>query len=278
MVCPLHDMHILNLAYNVPGPAAAHRLQTWGAQVTKVEPPGGDPLEHYCPDWYAAMSADQDIHRIDLKSAEGQAELDRLLAASDLLITSLRPVSLQRLGLGWDTLHGKHPYICQVAIIGSPRPEQARPGHDLTYLASVGLLSPPAMPRTLLADLAGAERAASTGLALLLGRLRDHRAAYAEVALSEIAADLAEPHRVGLTTPQGLLGGGYAGYRLYPAQQGWIALSALEPAFWRKLTAELGISEGAGVDDLASIFLTRPAMHWEAWAVERNIPLAAVSE
>jgi len=271
-------MHILNLAYNVPGPAAARRLQVWGAQVTKVEPPGGDPLERYCPDWYASMSANQDIRRIDLKSAEGQAELNRLLTISDLLITSLRPVSLQRLGLGWDTLHEKHPHICQVAIIGSPRPERNRPGHDLTYLAAVGLLSPPLMPRTLLADLAGAERTASTGLALLLGRLRDHRAAYAEVALSETAAMLAEPHRVGLTTPRGLLGGGYAGYRLYPAKQGWIALSALEPAFWQRLTTELGISEGAGVDELAAIFLTRPAVRWEAWAVERGIPLAAVNE
>ena len=93
-----------------------------------------------------------------------------------------------------------------VAIIGYLTPRGDAPGHDLTYLAEFGLLSAPDMPRTLLADLAGAERAVSTTLALLLNRQKQG-AGYAEVALSEAAAFFAEPLRYGITKPGAELGG-----------------------------------------------------------------------
>ena len=67
------------------------------------------------------------------------------------------------------------------------------PGHDLTYLAHLGLLCPPALPRTLMADIGGAERAVSAVLALLLGRERGGGERYAEVALSDAAEAFAGP-------------------------------------------------------------------------------------
>src|SRR5919198_4968151 len=210
-----------------------------------------------------------------LNVAAGRAALDDLLEGADLLLTSSRPAALDRLGLSWPQLHVRFPRLVQVAIVGHAAPHQDVPGHDLTYLASAGLLVPPQVPRTLLADLAGAEQAVSTALALLYARERGHDAGYAQVALADVAAAFAAPLRHGLTAAGGFLGGGFAGYGLYRAREGWIAVAALEPHFWRRLTEEL---EASNVQDLMRVFLTQTAQYWEAWGAARDLPLAAVQE
>jgi alpha-methylacyl-CoA racemase len=274
-VPPLRGNYVVSLALNVPGPAAAARLCRLGAAVTKVEPPDGDPLARVCPAWYEELCAGQDVVRLDLKDAAGRASLDGLLEGADLLLTSSRPAALDRLGLSWPDLHVRFPRLVQVAIVGHAAPHQEVPGHDLTYLASTGLLVPPHVPRTLLADLGGAEQAVSTALALLYARERGHGAGCAQVALADVAAAFAAPLRHGVTAADGFLGGGFAGYGLYRAREGWIAVAALEPHFWRRLTEELEASDAQG---LARIFLTQTAQYWEAWGTARDVPLVAVQE
>jgi crotonobetainyl-CoA:carnitine CoA-transferase CaiB-like acyl-CoA transferase len=274
---PLQGLRIVNLAINLPGPLAAAELHRLGAQVSKVEPPGGDPLAHFCPPWYAALCAGHAVVQLDLKQAAGRAQLATLLAEADLLLTAMRPTALARLALDWPTLHARYPRLCQVAIVGAAAPHADRPGHDLTYQALAGLVTPPMLPRTLLADLAGAERAVSAALALLLGRARGDGAGYAEVALAAVAQDLAAPLRYGLTQPGGRLGGGWPGYGLYPAREGWIALAALEPHFWQRLQRELDLHEPTH-DELARLFSARSAAEWAAWAAERDLPLVMVPE
>lgn len=268
---------MVTLAVNVPGPAAAARLREFGAAVTKIEPSSGDPLARFGPAWYEALASGQEVKRLDLKEAASREELGVLLAEADLLLTSSRPASLGRLGLSWDQLHAAYPRLSQVAIVGHPSPRQNEPGHDLTYLAGWGLLSPPDPPRTLLADLAGAERAVGAALGLLLGRERGFGAGYAEVALSEAAASFARPLVHGLTAPGGVLGGGLPGYGLYQTSDGWIAVAALEEHFLRKLLSELGLEE-ADRDGLEEAFREHPASRWESWAAERGLPITAVRE
>jgi len=203
---PLDGLRVVNLGVNLPAPVAAARLRELGADVAKLEPVGGDPLEANAPRWYEQLTAGQEVARVDLKAAAGRARLDAELARCDLLLTSSRPAGLARLGLGWPELGDRLPRLVQVAIVGHPRPLQDLPGHDLTYVARHGLLSPPALPRTLVADLAGAERAVSAALGLLLARERGGGARYAEVALSEAAAAFAGPWEHGLTADGGLVG------------------------------------------------------------------------
>ena len=116
-----------------------------------------------------------------------------------MLLTFSRPGSLARLGLGPEELRVEYPCLCYVAITGYPAPHEDAPGHNLTYLAERGLLSSPDLPRTLLADLAGAERSVSAPLALLLEHAQGQGAGYVEVALSEAAAFFAGPLRYGIT-------------------------------------------------------------------------------
>jgi crotonobetainyl-CoA:carnitine CoA-transferase CaiB-like acyl-CoA transferase len=256
-------MRVVTTAVNIPGPVAAARLRDLGAAVTKVEPPSGDPLVLAAPEWYERLVAGIEVVQLDLK-AEG---LDGLLAGADVLLTSQRRSALERLGLAWAGLHARHPGLAQVAILG----EGERAGHDLTYLASRGLLDPPRLPRTVMADLMGAERAVSAVLAALLGG----GGSYVEVSLSEVADALAEPLRAGLTAPGGVLGGGLPTYGLYEASDGWIAVAALEPGFRSRLAEGLGVAE-LSRSELAGAFRSRTAAEWEDWARELDLPLEAL--
>jgi len=271
----LGGLRVVTIALNLPGPAACARLRELGAGVTKVEPPTGDPFEQYCPSWYRRLHEGMAIERVDLKSVMGRARLADLLLESDLFVTAQRPSALLRLGLSPDMLAAKYRRLCHVAITGHPAPEEELPGHDLTYLAVHGLLSPPAMPATLYADMAGAERAVSTALALVIARDRDGRGVHAQAPLEDGARALAQPLHEGLTAPGTLLGGGLAGYNLYATRTGWIAVAALEPHFADNLARALGL-ERLETAVLRERFATNSAENWESWARERDLPLVAL--
>lgn len=272
----LNGMQVLNLAVNLPGPIAAFRLQQLGASVVKVEPPAGDPLIHYNPTWYKNLTVGQKVVTMDLKSPNGRARLDEILKHTDVLITATRPVALERLGLGWTNLNQNFPRLCQVAIVGYPAPRENEAGHDLTYQAEMGLLNPPNLPRTLIADLVGAEMTVSTALALLLSRERGGGGGYEQVALSDAALAMAEPVRYGITTSGALLGGSVPEYNLYQTSDGWIAVAALEPYFKQRLEAELG-GGAMQIEQLRFFFKAKTAAEWQAWGQERDIPIVAVN-
>lgn len=271
----LDGVRIVSLATNIPGPLAAARCVKLGARVTKIEPRRGDALEHPAPLWYRELIDGQHVLRLDLREDEARAHLDALLADADVLISAMRASALARLGLAWASLHARFPRLCHVAIFGELPPHDDRAGHDLTYQARAGLLSPPAMPRTLAGDLVAAERAVAEIFAVLYHREHTNEATRADVGIVDCANDFALPLRHRMTTPDGPLGGGLATYRMYRASDGWIALAALESHFAERLSTLLGTderSEGA----LSRAFSAHPAAHWENAARELDIPLAEV--
>ncbi len=269
----LDGIRVVNLALNLPGPVAAQRLSRMGAQVVKVEPPGGDPMERYHARWYRDLAAGHRIITLDLKNAAEVASFHDLLATADLLITATRPAALSRLGLDWVTLHRRHPRLCQVAIIGFPPPRDNEAGHDLTYQASLGLLTPPHMPLTLLADMAGAEHSVAASLALLLVRERDKEAGYAEIPLSEAAAAMAEPLRYGTTAPGALLGGALPEYNIYQTSDGWVAVAALETHFRQRLEQALNVST---IEEYRAAFLQKSSSQWQQWGLEADVPIETI--
>lgn len=272
----LAGIEVVSLAVNVPGPVAAARLAEHGATVTKIEPPEGDPLSLHVPSWYARLRESQTILRLDLKTREGKGALDGRLSGADLLLTSNRPRTLERLGLDFPSLHVRFPRLCQLQIIGYPPPDDDVPGHDLSFQAGAGLLGdPPRMPLTLLADLMGAERAVTEALAMLLHRQRTGEATCRQVALADAAAALGIPITLGICRPQGPLGGAYPGYALYEAQDGWIALAALEPRFMAVLQEALGIA-AVTADGLRDLFRTRTGAEWDAWGRQHGVPITRV--
>jgi alpha-methylacyl-CoA racemase len=261
-------MRIVSIAQNLPGPVAVSRLVSEGAHAIKIEPPWGDQVETLCKPWYDALHADVLVERLDLKTPAGLSRLRGLLEGADVFLASQRPSALARLGLDAATLIAAFPRLSHVNIVGDTRePEEA--GHDLTYQARAGLVRD-SLPLTLLADMAGAERAH----AVIKEASRNPGSAHV-VGLSDTVRDLAAPLAYGLTAAGGHLGGGNPAYAIYRAREGAIAVTALEPHFRSRLYEGLGLKDGA---DPSSVFLSRTATEWESWAIERDIPLVALKE
>jgi len=278
---PLRGTRVLSLALNLPGPAALLRCRQMGATCVKLEPPAGDPMGLYQRAAYEELHTGVRVISADLKTEQGQKVLQRELAKADVLLTSFRPSALVKLGLDWRTLHRQFPTLSQVAIVGAPGAAAEEPGHDLTYLASHGLVTGLDLPATLFADMGGSLMASEAVLQSVLQQRAKGKGVFLEVALSSAAAWLALPRSWGLTKPGGAVGGGHAGYRVYPCKDGRVAVAALEPHF----AAALCTAASVPVSDMKAMFA--PATHaalanWFAQqtcqsldqlAVENDIPL-----
>jgi alpha-methylacyl-CoA racemase len=125
--------------------------------------------------------------------------------------------------------------------------------------------------------MAGAERAVSTALALVVARARSGKGGSATAALADAAAALAQPLREGLTRAGALLGGGFAGYNVYAARSGWVAVAALEPHFAKRLAEKFALGK-LETQALAELFATHDAAYWEDWARKADLPIVAVRE
>jgi crotonobetainyl-CoA:carnitine CoA-transferase CaiB-like acyl-CoA transferase len=277
---PLAGIRVLDLCRLLPGAFATALLGDLGADVVKVEQPGGgDPMRAY-PPWIGDASGftwvtDRNKRSIvlNLRDARGAEALKRLAAAADIVVESFRPGVADRLGIGADALRAGHPALvyCSISGYGATGPLAEAAGHDVNYLGRAGVLSisgaggRPAIPGVQVADLAGG---ALMGVAGLLAALvRAHRTgegdhvdvsmtdgAFALAALS-LGAFFADGRTPGFETE--LLNGAIPGYNVYACADGrWLAVGALEPQFWRALC------EGVGRPDLL-------ADHHDANAVER---------
>jgi len=269
---PLKNITIITIALNLPGPLAAKRFVELGATVIKIEPPQGDPFQLYCPAWYAQVNHGQQREVIDVKSAEGRAQLDVMLSSATLLLTAQRPAALERLGLGWGVLHQQFPNLNHLAIVGYPAPNDNHAGHDLTYQAALGLLSPPHMPKTLVADLAGAERAAFEGLAMIMASQQGEPGRQSLIALSDAADYMAQPIKYGITSEGGLLSGVLPEYTVYETLDGWVAVAALEPHFKTNFMQQLAF-DSLDKNEVAQKLKQKPSSEWVRWANEHDIPL-----
>ena len=247
---PLRGVRVLSLALNLPGPAALMRLAQMGAACTKVNPPAGDPMQHYTPEGYELLHKGVKHKTLDLKTTAGQAALHKLLPQTDVLLTSFRPSALTKLGLGWKTLHKQYPTLSLIEVVGAPGALAEIPGHDLTYQAEVGLVNGMDLPPSLFADMGGALMASEATLKALISLKTTGKGSRHEVALSSAAEWLALPRQLRMTTPDGAVGGAHAGYRVYACKNGRVAVAALEPHFAIRLCEAARITLAHPVKDL----------------------------
>jgi len=271
----LEGINVVALVTNIPGPLVAARLRSLGADVVKIEPLRGDALQLAAPRWYAALSTGMKIIQLDLHERGSLAALEAHLSTADVLVTSTRGSSLERLQLQWEQLHARHRRLIHIALCGDAPPHDDRPGHDLTYQARAGTLSGSSLPRALIADIAGGERAVVASLGALLLRERTGSATRVDVSIVDATMDFSEPYRQGLTAEGGALGGGLPTYAIYPAREGYVAVAAIEPHFVGRLSALLGVS-ALSRETIAAALMERDASTWEREAELHDVPLAAV--
>jgi crotonobetainyl-CoA:carnitine CoA-transferase CaiB-like acyl-CoA transferase len=293
---PLKGVRVLSLALNLPGPAAMMRLRHMGATCIKLEPlaPSGastaDPMGLYKPSAYQTMHQGVRVVQADLKTARGQTAMHKLLAKTDVLITSFRPSALAKLGLGWKALHKLYPNLCMVSVVGASGNRAEEPGHDLTYLAENGLVNGLDLPATLYADMGGSLMTTEAVLQALVLRQsssqQKNRGVFQEVALCDAANYLALPRAWGLTTPDGDVGGAHAGYRIYSCKNGRVAVAALEPHFAKRLCLAVGLDEKSmhamharkTHQAFATFFASQTRQQLDRLATSKDIPLHTLAQ
>lgn len=267
MTTPLAGVRVLDLSRLLPGAFCTHILRELGAAIVKIEPPGGDPLRRLAPlardgnsVFHHLLNQGKQSVEIDLRSADGRARLDALLATSDVLVNNFRAATAKRLGLERDAIRAAHPRLihCSITGYGQHGPQADRAGHDLNFVAEAGLLSfdvtgraAPSLPRMFIADVGGGAMSAVIGiLAALVQRARNpgmdappfidismhHASLYwlmlpaARLLVREVAPD----------APDLPTDGTFACYNVYECADGkWLAVGALENKFWAGFCARI---------------------------------------
>ncbi len=189
----LEGVRVLDLGIWRPAPYATQLLAELGAEVIKVEPPGGDPMRTY-PGLFAGLHADKRGLVLDLKVPGGRARALDLAAGADVVVEGFRPGVADRLGVGYDHVRAVNPAVvyCSVSGLGQDGPLASAPGHDLNYAAWSAMLAPdggaPAVPAIPVADLAGGMAAAFAVCAALVRATRTGEGERIDVAMAGVLA------------------------------------------------------------------------------------------
>jgi crotonobetainyl-CoA:carnitine CoA-transferase CaiB-like acyl-CoA transferase len=245
----LSGLRVLDLTIWRPGPYATQLLAELGAEVLKVEPPGGDPMRVYAG-LFTTLSADKRSIVLDLKDDAERARALELAAEADVVIEGFRPGVADRLGVGYDDVRAVNPSVvyCSVSGLGQDGALNQAPGHDLNYLAWSGVLSPeggsPREPAVPVADLSGGMAAAFAVCAAVIRQRGTGEGERIDVAMADVLATW-----TGAMTPQAEgtdeSAGGVPGYGTFvTADKRFVALGVLtENHFWRPLCETLGLDD-----------------------------------
>ncbi len=258
----LDGVRVIDLTTVVLGPMATGMLGDLGADVIKVEPPGGDLFRASSPSRNPGMGAPfMNVNRnkrsicLDLKAKEGLEVLRRLVDGADVLVHNMRPKSVARLGIGADALHDLNPRLVHCAAVGygSDGPYADEPAYDDVMQARVGLASllsgddgRPRLAPTIIADKVVGLYVTQAILAALYARERTDRGATIEVPMYEsLASFILAEHMGGRSFDPPV---GDAGYnrllnryrRPHQTADGFIVLMPYSTRHWRALFELLG--------------------------------------
>jgi crotonobetainyl-CoA:carnitine CoA-transferase CaiB-like acyl-CoA transferase len=145
---PLEGIRVLEIGTLIAAPFAARLFAEFGAEVIKVESPqGGDPLRNWrhlhdgTSLWWYLQARNKKSITVDMKSPDGVEVVKRLATSADVVIENFRPGALEKLGLGWETLHALNPKLVMVRIsgYGQTGPYRNRPGFGAIGEAMGGL-------------------------------------------------------------------------------------------------------------------------------------------
>ncbi|HEY1543102.1 MAG TPA: CaiB/BaiF CoA-transferase family protein [Xanthobacteraceae bacterium] len=280
---PLSGLLVLDFTTLLPGPLATLMLAEAGAEVIKIERPGGEDMRRRAPLLGDTSASFVLLNRgkrglvADLKSEAGRANLAPLLARADILVEQFRPGVMDRLGLGYEAVRQINPGIvyCSISGYGQRGPRAGEAGHDLNYIGATGLLAlnpgpreHPSVPPALVADIGGGTFPAVMNILLAL-RQRDStgEGCYLDIAMADamftfawqaVAAGQATGRYPG--PGEAWTAGGSPRYALYPTRDGaLVACAALEEKFWRDFCAAIELAPPL-IDERADPSATRAAI------------------
>jgi alpha-methylacyl-CoA racemase len=283
---PLSGLRVMEFAGIGPGPHAAMLLANLGAEVLRIDRPGGNGYPNPVVD--CGLSA----LTIDIRTEAGRAKCHEIVQFVDVLIEGSRPGVMERLGLGPDAMMQRNPRLIYGRMTGwgQTGPLAQSAGHDINYIALTGALAaigrtgePAQPPLNLVGDFGGGSMLLALGIAAALwerersgkGQVIDASIVDGVAALMTFFAGLVPSGAISLERDKNMLGGAAPFYRCYLCADGKeIAIGAIEPKFYAELLKRIGAADGfeavqhdastwpARSAQLAAIFASKPRADW----------------
>ena len=309
---PLDGIRVVDVTASLAGPTCTQLLAALGADVVKIEPPGGDHARHWGPPFvgddgalFFAANAGKRSRVLDLRR-----ETDELLALvdeADVFVVSLRPGLAEELGLDAAALLARNARLvhCTIGAYGRVGPLADRPGYDPLMQAAAGIMSvtgeadrPPVRVGVSLIDFATGQWAAIGILAALLERTRDGKGRAVDTSLYETALYAMSSHIAGYVAGgevPGRHGSAFlpiAPYEVFPTSDGALMISAGSDALWARLRGALGLPDDERFRTnpdrvrnraalsawLAEVLRTRTSAEWEAALTDAGVPVSPVRD
>jgi CoA:oxalate CoA-transferase len=312
---PLNGAVILDLSRILAGPYCTLLLHELGARVIKVEPPQGDDARAYGPFrdgeslYFAAINRGKESISLDLKQAGDRDIFERLLSRADVLVENFRPGTMEKLGLGWEMLHARHPRLIYAAAsgFGHTGPESQKPAYDMIVQGLGGIMSvtghpgqKPARIGVSVGDLGAGIYTALGICAALYHRAQTGEGTKVDVSMLDCQLSLMEnPAMRYLATGivPGPMGGRHATitpFAIFETADQPIVIAAGNDGLFRKLAAALGepgwaedprfltndarrsrAEELAGM--IEAILSRKPAVAWLALLEREGIPAGPIN-
>jgi alpha-methylacyl-CoA racemase len=249
---PLTGVRVIEFAGIGPGPHCAMLLADLGAEVLRIDRPGGNGWPN------PVVDRGRSVLTVDIRSVAGREQCAKLAARADVLIEGFRPGVMERLGLGPEPLGAANPRLIYARMTGwgQTGPKARVAGHDINFIALSGALAAigepgrrSVPPLNFVGDFGGGSLFLAFGiLAALLERGRSGRGQVIDAAIVDgvaslmtMFAGLIPSGKLSLDRADNLLGGAAPFYRTYRCADGLeVAIGALEPAFYRELLESVG--------------------------------------
>jgi crotonobetainyl-CoA:carnitine CoA-transferase CaiB-like acyl-CoA transferase len=312
---PLDGVRVIDFTRILAGPFGAMFLGDMGAEVIKVEETGkGDDTRGWPPfiggeaTYFLSVNRSKKSLTLNMKAPEGLAILRRLIAKADVVLENFRPGTMERLGVGYESLRAINPRLvyCAISGFGESGPEASRPGYDLIVQGESGVMDltgfpdgPPVKVGNSIADLVAGMSAAQGITLALLARERTGRGQKVEIGMLDVMAAL-------LTYQAGLYwnAGGRPGrrgnqhpsivpYEVFRAADAYLTLGVANNSLWEKACRALGRedltrdprfdTEAKRVSNrevlvpfLNELLGTRPAAEWLTRLDQAGVPVGRI--
>jgi len=295
----LEGIRVLDLSTLLPGAYCTRILRESGANVLKIEPPGGDPIRRLPggDSYFELLHSGKARLTLDWTVEADRARLRAEIEASDVLVEGFRPGVMERAGFAYSLLIQMNPRLisCSITGFGSSGPRASRAGHDLDYLALSGALSlmprssegAPMIPGIQIADYAGGLYAAFLIGAGLTARGQYGPGCRLEVSMTDVMRGWTELARAARLS--GVSGAPLTGtvpcYRVYEVRDGYLAVAALEEKFWINFCHAIDREDlqsrqfdSTAIPEVAAVLGGRNRAEWMEHFAGRDVCVEACAE
>ena len=262
MTLALSDVTVLDFGQIFQGSYATVLMAKAGANIIKIEPPGGEPLRKRTPPGakttmsFAMLNANKRAITLNLKTPRGRELLFDMVKRADVVLENFGPGAMDRLGVGWDVLHTLNPKLIYASGTGYglSGPSRDNLAMDLTVQAASGIMSvtgfadgPPVRAGVTVADFMGGTHLYAGILTALYERDRSGQGRLVEIAMQEavyytLAGSLEQYNRTGKLPKRSGNGGNGAisPYGVYPAKDGFVAIHTGTEGHWHNILDAAG--------------------------------------